>query len=75
MRSGNEIYPYYTIILATKIPLDKIDETSDILGVSGVIIQDLKQSRMNSYKFDWNLMLDVSYLDKLKSFKEYFKAI
>ncbi|XP_043605183.1 probable arginine--tRNA ligase, mitochondrial [Bombus pyrosoma] len=43
----------------TKIPLDKIDETSDILGVSGVIIQDLKQSRMNSYKFDWNLMLDM----------------
>ncbi|XP_012170429.1 probable arginine--tRNA ligase, mitochondrial isoform X1 [Bombus terrestris] len=43
----------------TKIPLDKIDETSEILGVSGVIIQDLKQSRMNSYKFDWNLMLDM----------------
>ncbi|XP_012245942.1 probable arginine--tRNA ligase, mitochondrial [Bombus impatiens] len=43
----------------TKIPLDKIDETSDILGVSGVIIQDLKQSRMNSYEFDWNLMLDM----------------
>ncbi|XP_033196769.1 arginyl-tRNA synthetase, mitochondrial [Bombus vancouverensis nearcticus] len=43
----------------TKIPLDKIDETSDILGISGVIIQDLKQSRMNSYEFDWNLMLDM----------------
>ncbi|XP_050480430.1 probable arginine--tRNA ligase, mitochondrial [Bombus huntii] len=43
----------------TKIPLDKIDETSDILGVSGVIIQDLKQGRMNSYEFDWNLMLDM----------------
>lgn len=43
----------------TKIPLDKIDETSDILGVSGVIIQDLKQNRMNNYKFDWNLMLDM----------------
>ncbi|XP_043523823.1 probable arginine--tRNA ligase, mitochondrial [Frieseomelitta varia] len=43
----------------TKIPLDKLDESSDVLGVSGVIIQDLKQNRMNNYKFDWDLMLNM----------------
>ncbi|KAK9295273.1 hypothetical protein QLX08_010357 [Tetragonisca angustula] len=43
----------------TKIPLDKLDESSDVLGVSGVIVQDLKQNRMNNYKFDWDLMLNM----------------
>lgn len=57
---------YY--ILATKTPLNEIDETSDILGISGVIIHDLKQNRMNNYVFHWNSILDVSYLNKLKLF-------
>lgn len=47
---------------ATKVSEDELDGTSDILGVSGVIVQDLKQKRMNSYEFNWKSMLDVSYL-------------
>ncbi|XP_031770854.1 probable arginine--tRNA ligase, mitochondrial isoform X2 [Apis florea] len=46
-------------IKTTKITLDKIDEISDILGVSCVIIHDLKQNRMNNYIFNWNSILDV----------------
>lgn len=55
-------------VLATKITLDEIDDISDILGVSGVIIHDLKQNRMNNYIFNWNSILDVSYINKLKLF-------
>lgn len=43
----------------TKVHLDEMEETSDILGVSGVIVQNLKQNRMNNYKFSWNSMLDM----------------
>lgn len=46
-------------IKTTKVPLDEIDKTSDILGISSVIIHDLKQNRMNNYIFHWNSILDV----------------
>ncbi|PBC34693.1 probable arginine--tRNA ligase, mitochondrial isoform X1 [Apis cerana] len=46
-------------IKTTKTPLNEIDETSDILGISGVIIHDLKQNRMNNYVFHWNSILDI----------------
>lgn len=61
-------YIFYQInyyVLATKVPLDEIDKTSDILGISSVIIHDLKQNRMNNYIFHWNSILDVSYLTRL----------
>ncbi|XP_012135045.2 arginyl-tRNA synthetase, mitochondrial [Megachile rotundata] len=38
----------------TKVSLDNLEPTADILGISGVIVQDLKQNRMNNYKFDWD---------------------
>lgn len=34
--------------------------TSDILGVSAVIINDLKQRRQRDYEFDWNKALLVN---------------
>ncbi|XP_076750337.1 arginyl-tRNA synthetase, mitochondrial [Xylocopa sonorina] len=43
----------------TKIPLSNLDETSDILGISSVIVQDLKQNRMNNYLFNWNTVFDM----------------
>ncbi|XP_043484212.1 probable arginine--tRNA ligase, mitochondrial isoform X2 [Leptopilina heterotoma] len=42
----------------TKVSLDVIDESTDILGVSAVIINDLKQKRNQDYNFDWNKALD-----------------
>ncbi|CAH1112645.1 unnamed protein product [Psylliodes chrysocephalus] len=35
------------------------DETSDILGISCVIINDLKRRRQKDYDFDWNKILQV----------------
>ncbi|XP_017876746.1 probable arginine--tRNA ligase, mitochondrial [Ceratina calcarata] len=43
----------------TKVHLDEIEGTSDILGVSGMIVQNLKQNRMNNYKFSLESMLDM----------------
>ncbi|PSN49729.1 putative arginine--tRNA ligase [Blattella germanica] len=45
---------------ATKIDLSKTDDrTNDILGISAVIINDLKQRRQKDYEFDWNRALQV----------------
>lgn len=35
-------------------------EVADILGVSAVIINDLKQRRQRDYDFDWNKALQVN---------------
>uniref|UniRef100_A0A1B6IND7 Probable arginine--tRNA ligase, mitochondrial n=1 Tax=Homalodisca liturata TaxID=320908 RepID=A0A1B6IND7_9HEMI len=35
------------------------DEVSDVLGVSAIIINDLKQRRMRDYSFDWNTALQM----------------
>lgn len=35
-------------------------QTSDVLGVSAVIINDLKQRRQRDYEFDWNKALLVN---------------
>lgn len=42
--------------------MDVIDESTDILGVSAVIINDLKQKRTQDYNFDWNKALDVKFV-------------
>ncbi|XP_053974638.1 probable arginine--tRNA ligase, mitochondrial isoform X2 [Hylaeus volcanicus] len=38
---------------------DESDNSSDILGISSVIIHDLKRRRTNDYKFNWDLILDM----------------
>ncbi|CAK9803786.1 Probable arginine--tRNA ligase, mitochondrial [Anthophora quadrimaculata] len=43
----------------TKVPLNEMDVVSDILGVSGIIVQNLKQGRMHNYEFNWNTMLNL----------------
>ncbi|XP_021931155.1 probable arginine--tRNA ligase, mitochondrial isoform X2 [Zootermopsis nevadensis] len=45
----------------TKVFLDKNEKTTDILGTSAVIINDLKQRRQRDYEFDWNRALQVKY--------------
>lgn len=42
----------------TKAPISD-EETSDILGVSCVIVNDLKQRRQKDYNFDWEKVLQV----------------
>ncbi|XP_046752294.1 probable arginine--tRNA ligase, mitochondrial [Diprion similis] len=43
----------------TKVSLDSSDKSTDILGISAVIINDLKQRRSKDYNFDWNTALDI----------------
>ncbi|KAG5899490.1 hypothetical protein JTB14_015201 [Gonioctena quinquepunctata] len=42
----------------TKVPIND-GKTSDILGVSCVIINDLKRRRQKDYEFDWDTVLQV----------------
>lgn len=35
-------------------------ETDDVLGVSAVIVNDLKQRRQRDYEFDWNKALQMN---------------
>ncbi|XP_043259470.1 probable arginine--tRNA ligase, mitochondrial [Colletes gigas] len=43
----------------TKVNFNEFDESSDILGMSGIILNDLKQRRMKDYTFDWNLLFNM----------------
>uniref|UniRef100_A0A1B0EZ12 Probable arginine--tRNA ligase, mitochondrial n=1 Tax=Phlebotomus papatasi TaxID=29031 RepID=A0A1B0EZ12_PHLPP len=44
----------------TKVNLsDLTDKTADILGISAVIVNDLKQRRQKDYNFDWKNALQV----------------
>lgn len=47
--------------LATKT--DKLDNTdvADVLGISAIIINDLKQKRKKDYNFSWESALQVYY--------------
>jgi len=36
------------------------DEVADILGVSAIIVNDLKQKRKKDYNFSWESALQVS---------------
>ncbi|CAH0545875.1 unnamed protein product [Brassicogethes aeneus] len=42
----------------TKVPISD-DRISDILGISCVIVNDLKQRRQKDYEFDWDRVLQV----------------
>lgn len=47
--------------IATKVDLKNTENnTDDILGMSAVIINDLKQRRQRDYEFDWNKLLQVN---------------
>ncbi|XP_014614383.1 PREDICTED: probable arginine--tRNA ligase, mitochondrial [Polistes canadensis] len=43
----------------TKVSLDSSDNSSDILGISAVIINDLKQKRQRDYTFNWNTAFNI----------------
>lgn len=49
---------------ATKVQLDSTDNSSDILGISAMIINDLKKRRQRDYTFDLNAAFDVNILPK-----------
>ncbi|GLV35030.1 Arginyl-tRNA synthetase mitochondrial [Carabus blaptoides fortunei] len=42
----------------TRVPISD-EHTSDILGITCVIVNDLKQRRQRDYEFDWNRVLQV----------------
>lgn len=46
-------------LLATKVDVTS-SEVADILGVSAVIINDLKQRRQKDYEFNWDKALQVN---------------
>lgn len=56
-----EIINYHLYILATKVSLDISDNSSDILGISAVIINDLRRRRQRDYEFNWNAAFDVRF--------------
>lgn len=58
------------IFLATKVRLDLSDKSSDILGISAMIVHDLKRKRQRDYTFDWDAALDVSDLHIILFFVE-----
>lgn len=43
----------------TKVSLDSSDNSSDILGISAIIINDLKQKRQRDYTFNWNTAFNI----------------
>lgn len=46
------------VVIATKLDdCEDMERVADTLGVSAIIIQDLKQRRLTNYKFDWEKML------------------
>lgn len=47
-----------TVILEkAKVPADAIDATAEAVGVSAIVFNDLKNSRIKDVKFDWDAML------------------
>lgn len=52
------LFYYYLYILATKVSITNTD-VSDALGISCVIINDLKQRRQKDYDFDWDKVLQA----------------
>lgn len=42
----------------TRVPINN-SNVSDVLGVSCVIINDLKQRRQKDYEFNWDKVLQV----------------
>lgn len=53
----NNIHVFFQT--ATKIDVSS-DETADTLGISAVIVNDLKQRRQRDYEFDWSKALQMN---------------
>ncbi|CAG5100718.1 Similar to Rars2: Probable arginine--tRNA ligase [Cotesia congregata] len=47
------------LLNTTKVNPDSNDQSTDILGISAIIINDLKQRRLRDYNFDWDTALDM----------------
>lgn len=58
MFTRHETEVYFTRFSDTKASLNDT-KTTDVLGISSVIIHDLKQRRQKDYVFDWNKVLQV----------------
>ncbi|EFN87805.1 Probable arginyl-tRNA synthetase, mitochondrial [Harpegnathos saltator] len=43
----------------TKVPMNLTDNSSDILGISAMMINDLKKDRQRDYTFDWDAAFDL----------------
>ncbi|XP_014475069.1 PREDICTED: probable arginine--tRNA ligase, mitochondrial isoform X1 [Dinoponera quadriceps] len=43
----------------TKVSMDLMDNSSDILGISAMIISDLKRSRQRDYTFNWDTAFNL----------------
>lgn len=56
----NSIIFVFFFFVATKVDVSLDTETENILGVSAVIVNDLKQRRMRDYSFDWDRVLQVN---------------
>ena len=62
-----------TQLLDTRVPIDN-SNVSDILGVSCVIINDLKQRRQKDYDFTWDKVLQV-YFKSLSGYLQNFYTV
>lgn len=61
-----DIINKFVICLATKTNTLDDNEISDILGMSAIIINDLKQRRKKDYNFSWDSALQVGlFLQRL----------
>ena len=38
----------------TKVPIAEYDEIADILGISSIIVNDMKCIKLKNYTFDWH---------------------
>ena len=45
------------ILTATKIASELFESTADILGISGIIVNDMRGKRSQDYAFEWNKVL------------------
>ncbi|XP_076176986.1 arginyl-tRNA synthetase, mitochondrial [Ptiloglossa arizonensis] len=43
----------------TKVTLDELDNSADVLGISAIIINDFKRIRTKDYEFNWNVIFNV----------------
>lgn len=52
---------FLTCCLATKVVDDDEQNTvAEALGMSAILVQDLKEYRQNNYKFSWERMLNFN---------------
>ena len=63
MRKKNYVHTIDLLIFVdTRVNISEDLKTSDILGVSAIIVADLIHKRMKDYTFDWNSARSVRSL-------------